>query len=527
MSQNSLQKSGPIKASEVNFALGSPVSNQPLVKLSEYYSDVIGLGHFNNPNEDTANFGTHPGSEPLFNPHLSSGVHMRLEPALHTHWATGSILGSDGVSLNSFVINFGQTAPSGSSGQAEADAFGAKVSVGDRIVLNTSGVNFTQAAAIAAATTSLTHFFTNTNVKVTNVVVNNASILSTVAIQFDTEFKVGAGGASITNLNQLSGLLGTYSFTPSDDPNLGIVNNHLTFSRPISFGDLYGDSKSFVHTITSNQSDLNLNAYLVEKGWNQNERVRLTINSTAHIYATSTSNYALTVGAFPQGLEIINNGKITGKGGNGGGTNNAGYAGQAGSNAGPAIHFTAPSEYIITNNGFICGGGGGGASGSNEEKSGGGGGAGGGNGGYGESAEGAVFTGYFSDIETTQSESPGGVGATVPGNPGADGSEELGGLGGDGGEAGGSGGRGSITTTSRKNSRGRASDRRMKRNIKWVAISPEGINIYEFKYLWGFKTYRGVIAQELLDTHPQAIIKGLFGFYKVDYNLIDVEFKVL
>ncbi len=324
---------------------------------------------------------------------------------------------------------------------------------------------------------------------------------NTVAIQFNTEFKAGAGGASIADINQMEGLLGMYSTTPSDDPNLGIVNNHLTFSRPISFGDLYGDSRSFVHTITSNQTDLNLNTYLVEQGWNQNERVLLTIASTAHIHATSTSNYALTVGAFPQGLVIINNGKITGKGGNGGGTNGAGASGQAGSNAGPAIHFTAPSEYIITNNGFICGGGGGGASGSSAMKSGGGGGAGGGNGGYGDAE---------------YSENAGGVGATVPGNAGGDGAEDSDGKAGHGGQAGGSGGTGRDT-----------SDRRLKRNIKWVAKSSEGINIYEFKYLWGFKTYRGVMAQELLDTHPQAIKKGLFGFYKVNYNLIDVKFEVL
>ena len=170
MSQNRLQTSGPIKASEVDQVVGDTASNQPLVKLSEYYSDAIGPGHFNNPNEETQNFGTHPGSLPLFNPHLSSDVHMRLESASHSNWATGSIRGPDGVSLNSFVINFGQTAPTGSTGEADAIAFGAKVSVGDRIGLNVGGVNSTQAAAIDAATTSLTHFFANTDVKVTNVV---------------------------------------------------------------------------------------------------------------------------------------------------------------------------------------------------------------------------------------------------------------------------------------------------------------------------------------------------------------------
>ena len=52
--------------------------------------------------------------------------------------------------------------------------------------------------------------------------------------------------------------------------------------------------------------------------------------------------------------------------------------------------------------------------------------------------------------------------------------------------------------------------------------SKSGLNVYEFNYIWSNKKYRGVMAQELLATHPQAVSK-LHGFNSVDYNEIDVD----
>jgi hypothetical protein len=69
------------------------------------------------------------------------------------------------------------------------------------------------------------------------------------------------------------------------------------------------------------------------------------------------------------------------------------------------------------------------------------------------------------------------------------------------------------------------SDKRLKKNIKFIGVSKSGINIYEFEYLHKDGKYIGVIAQELLNTKFESALKYINNFYEVDYSLIDVEFK--
>lgn len=69
------------------------------------------------------------------------------------------------------------------------------------------------------------------------------------------------------------------------------------------------------------------------------------------------------------------------------------------------------------------------------------------------------------------------------------------------------------------------SDVRLKTNINLIDTSKSGINIYEYNYKWNkHDKYRGVMAQEILESHPNAITKR-FGYYAVDYNKIDVNFE--
>ena len=71
-----------------------------------------------------------------------------------------------------------------------------------------------------------------------------------------------------------------------------------------------------------------------------------------------------------------------------------------------------------------------------------------------------------------------------------------------------------------------ASDKRLKQNIEKIGVSEDGINIYEFEYVKNPKhRFVGVIAQELLETHPEAVIKESDGYYSVNYDLIDVNFE--
>ena len=67
------------------------------------------------------------------------------------------------------------------------------------------------------------------------------------------------------------------------------------------------------------------------------------------------------------------------------------------------------------------------------------------------------------------------------------------------------------------------SDVRLKTDIEHTGTSPDGVNIYSFKYKGDDKTYQGVMAQEV----PWASIEGDDGYYMVDYSKVDVAFKRL
>ena len=83
------------------------------------------------------------------------------------------------------------------------------------------------------------------------------------------------------------------------------------------------------------------------------------------------------------------------------------------------------------------------------------------------------------------------------------------------------------------------SDIRLKHNIKLIGKSPTGIPIYSFQYRDGIKlannealdtksTFVGVMAQDLLELAPHAMIKNEEdGYYRVDYSKIDVDFGKL
>jgi outer membrane protein OmpA-like peptidoglycan-associated protein len=89
--------------------------------------------------------------------------------------------------------------------------------------------------------------------------------------------------------------------------------------------------------------------------------------------------------------------------------------------------------------------------------------------------------------------------------------------GGGGGSSGGGGGGGG----------GGWSDRRLKRRIQRVGTSPSGLGIYSFQYVWGGPVFVGVIAQEILEVRPEAVIEDASGYLMVDYSLIDVAMMQL
>ena len=65
------------------------------------------------------------------------------------------------------------------------------------------------------------------------------------------------------------------------------------------------------------------------------------------------------------------------------------------------------------------------------------------------------------------------------------------------------------------------SDIRLKEDIQLIGKSQSGINIYRFKYKHTNGIYEGVMAQEV----PWARKMTDTGFYMVDYNKVDVDFR--
>lgn len=127
----------------------------------------------------------------------------------------------------------------------------------------------------------------------------------------------------------------------------------------IDLQDLQGKSNVFAFAIAANQTDANLRTLALAAGWNGTTRIQATINSGVTISGSVAANStaALTVdGSFPNGVTLINNGTIVGRGGNGG---SSGVAGTAGGRA-----LLASVACTINNAGTIAGGGGGGGGGA-------------------------------------------------------------------------------------------------------------------------------------------------------------------
>lgn len=71
---------------------------------------------------------------------------------------------------------------------------------------------------------------------------------------------------------------------------------------------------------------------------------------------------------------------------------------------------------------------------------------------------------------------------------------------------------------------GAPSDIRLKENIEYIGQT-DGLNIYEYNYIWSDDKFRGVMAQDLLDTKPEAVLMSSDGYYLVDYSQLGVELE--
>jgi len=62
------------------------------------------------------------------------------------------------------------------------------------------------------------------------------------------------------------------------------------------------------------------------------------------------------------------------------------------------------------------------------------------------------------------------------------------------------------------------SDRRLKRDIVWLGTTEGGFHLYSYRYLWDDQVRTGVMAQEVIERRPDAVVIGDDGYYRVDYG---------
>lgn len=64
------------------------------------------------------------------------------------------------------------------------------------------------------------------------------------------------------------------------------------------------------------------------------------------------------------------------------------------------------------------------------------------------------------------------------------------------------------------------SDRRLKRDIVQIGTRPDGLAVYEFEYVWGGGRRTGLMAQEVRELYPDAVVEMAGGFLAVDYRRV-------
>ena len=72
---------------------------------------------------------------------------------------------------------------------------------------------------------------------------------------------------------------------------------------------------------------------------------------------------------------------------------------------------------------------------------------------------------------------------------------------------------------------GALSDRRLKTNLVHCETRENGLRIVEFSYLGFTNRWRGLIAQDVLQTHPDAVVEDENGHLTVDYSGLNVSLQ--
>ncbi|MFN4144106.1 tail fiber domain-containing protein [Aestuariivirga sp.] len=66
------------------------------------------------------------------------------------------------------------------------------------------------------------------------------------------------------------------------------------------------------------------------------------------------------------------------------------------------------------------------------------------------------------------------------------------------------------------------SDVRLKTDIEKVGTTVYGLPLYRFRYKTGPERFEGVMAQDVLEVMPSAVLTGQDGYYRVDYGRLGI-----
>jgi hypothetical protein len=71
------------------------------------------------------------------------------------------------------------------------------------------------------------------------------------------------------------------------------------------------------------------------------------------------------------------------------------------------------------------------------------------------------------------------------------------------------------------------SDQRLKRDIELLTRRDDGLGVYRYRYLWSDEVYVGVMAQEVAELYPSAVVRGTDGYLRVYYAQLGMRFLTL
>jgi len=71
------------------------------------------------------------------------------------------------------------------------------------------------------------------------------------------------------------------------------------------------------------------------------------------------------------------------------------------------------------------------------------------------------------------------------------------------------------------------SDPAVKTDAEPIGIRPDGIRLWKFRYVGGDRHFVGVMANEVREIRPDAVVRGTDGFDRVDYNALGMRLEPL